>query len=226
VLNDEYFLRYHPEEAAWHTIALSATDPDYLPLIVLRPVSQRGSAEVFIYAKHKDFIFAHATAVLDQLNLSVFDARIITVTEDHVLHSYHLLDQTGEPIRDPLRQVQICTKLKECLSGAAQAPFKVQRRESRQIKHFSVPTQVYFHEDPQRRCTILELIATDRPGLLSKVGRAFSLCGLRLFNARISTIGSRAEDIFYLTDRNNQPLTDASRLQELKATVIGLVGAS
>ena len=226
VLNDEYFLRYHPEEAAWHTIALSATDPDDLPLIVLRPVSQRGSAEVFIYAKHKDFIFAHATAVLDQLNLSVFDARIITVTEDHVLHSYHLLDQTGEPIRDHLRQVQICTKLKECLSGAAQAPFKVQRRESRQIKHFSVPTQVYFHEDPQRRCTILELIATDRPGLLSKVGRAFSLCGLRLFNARISTIGSRAEDIFYLTDRNNQPLTDASRLQELKATVIGLVGAS
>lgn len=226
VLNDEYFLRYHPEEAAWHTIALSSARPDDLPLIVLRPVSQRGSAEVFIYAKHKDFIFAHATAVLDQLNLSIFDARIITGTEDHVLHSYHILDHTGESIRDPVRQVQICTKMKECLSGAAQAPFKVQRRESRQIKHFSVPTQVYFHEDPQQRHTILELIATDRPGLLSKVGRAFSLCGLRLFNARVSTIGSRAEDIFYLTDRNNQPLTDPSRMQELKDAVIGLVGAS
>ena len=226
VLNDEYFLRYLPEEAAWHTIALLNAQPDDLPLILLRPVSQRGSAEVFIYARQQDFIFAYTTAVLDQLNLTVFDARIITGHEGHVLHSYHVLEQSGEPIRDPLRQVQICVKLRECLTGSAQAPFKVQRRESRQIRHFSVPTQVYFHEDPQQRYTVLELIATDRPGLLSKVGRAFSLCSARLFNARISTIGSRAEDIFYLTGQNNQPLSDAAEMQELKDTIIGLVGAS
>lgn len=226
LFNDEYFLRYHPEEVAWHTVALAAARPDDLPLVLLRPVSQRGSAEVFIHARHQDFIFAHATAVLDQLNLTVFDARVITGTEGHVLHSYHVLEQSGEPIRDPMRQVQICVKLRECLTGATQAPFKVQRRESRRIKHFTVPTQVYFHEDPQHRSTILELIATDRPGLLSKVGRAFSLCGVRLFNARISTIGSRAEDIFYLTGQDHQPLTDPAKMQEIKETITGLVGAS
>ena len=223
---DEYFLRYLPEEAAWHTIALSAVHAEELPLILLRPVSQRGSAEIFIYARHQDFLFAHTTAVLDQLNLTVFDARIITGSADHVMHSYHVLEQTGQPIRDPMRQVQICVKLKECLLGSSQTPFRVQRRESRQIRHFSVPTQVYFHADPQQRHTILELIATDRPGLLSKVGRAFSLCGMRLFNARISTIGSRAEDIFYLTGQDNLPLSDPAQQQELKETIIGLVGAS
>lgn len=226
LLNDEYFLRYHPEEAAWHTIALSATDSGDLPLVLLRPVSQRGSAEIFIHAQHQDFIFAHTTAVLDQLNLTVFDARIITGAEGHVLHSYHLLEHTGQPIRDPMRQVQLCVKLKECLSGSTQAPFRVQRREARQIKHFTVPTQVYFHVDPQQRYTILELIATDRPGLLSKVGRAFSLCGVRLYNARISTIGSRAEDIFYLTGKDHLPLTDSAKMQELKGAIIGLVGAT
>lgn len=226
LLSDEYFLRYHPEEAAWHTIALGAANPDDLPMVLLRPVSQRGSAEVFIHARYQDFIFAHATAVLDQLNLTVFDARIITGAEGHVLHSYHVLEQTGQPIRDPMRQVQICVKLKECLSGITPAPFRVQRRESRQIKHFIVPTQVYFHDDPQQRHTILELIATDRPGLLSKVGRAFSLCGARLYNARISTIGSRAEDIFYLTGQDNLPLTDPAKILELKGAIMGLVGAN
>ena len=226
LLNDEYFLRYHAEEAAWHTIALSAAPPEQLPLILLRPVSQRGSAEIFIHARHQDFLFAHTTAVLDQLNLTVFDARIISGSEDHVLHSYHVLEQTGAPVRDPMRQAQICVKLKECLTGATQAPFRVQRREPRELRHFNVPTQVYFHEDPQQRHTILELIATDRPGLLSKVGRAFSLCGLRLVNARISTIGSRAEDIFYLTGQDNQPVTDPALMQELKETIIGLVGAT
>lgn len=226
LLNDEYFLRYHPEEAAWHTIALGAANPDDLPMVLLRPVSQRGSAEVFIHARYQDFIFAHATAVLDQLNLTVFDARIITGAKGHVLHSYHVLEHTGQPIRDPMRQVQICVKLKECLSGLTPAPFRVQRRESRQIKHFTVPTQVYFHDDPQQRHTILELIATDRPGLLSKVGRAFSLCGVRLYNARISTIGSRAEDIFYLTGQDNLPLTDPTKILELKGAILGLVGVN
>jgi [protein-PII] uridylyltransferase len=223
-LNDEYFLRYLPEEVAWHTVAIGACKPESLPLVLLRPVSQRGSAEIFVYAKNQDFIFAHGTAVLDQLGLTVFDAKIITAGEGFVLNSYHVLEQTGEAIRDHLRQVQICVKLRECLSRPGGAPIQVQRREPRQIKHFTVPTQLYFHEDPQNRYTILELIATDRPGLLSKVGQAFTRCGIRLYNAKISTIGSRAEDIFYITDPEERPLTGESQKRRLSEAIVDLVG--
>jgi [protein-PII] uridylyltransferase len=223
-LNDEYFLRYLPEEATWHTIAIGACKPEDLPLVLLRPVSQRGSAEVFVYARHLDFIFALSTAVLDQLGLTVFDARIITTTDGYVLNSYHVLEQTGEPIRDHLRQVQICAKLREALSDPDRAPMNVQRREPRQIKHFTVPTQIYYHEDPQNRYTVLELIATDRPGLLSKVGQAFRQCGTRLYNARISTIGSRAEDIFYITGPDERPLAGEPERHLLRDEILKLVG--
>jgi [protein-PII] uridylyltransferase len=227
ILNDEYFLRYQPEEVAWHTTALGSCENADLPLVVLRPVSQRGSAEIFVYARNQDFIFAHSTAVLDQLNLTILDARIITIAGDgYILNSYQILEQNGEPIRDHLRQVQICMRLRESLSGAPAAAIKVQRRESRQIKHFTVPTQIYFHDDPQQRHTILELIATDRPGLLSTVGRAFSESGISLYNAKISTIGSRAEDIFYITGPDHQPITDDAQKKALKATIISRVGAS
>jgi [protein-PII] uridylyltransferase len=223
-LNDEYFLRHLPEEAAWHTVAISFCEAEDLPLVLLRPVSQRGSAEIFVYAKNQDFIFAHSTAVLDQLGLTVFDAKIITAGDGLVLNSYHVLEQTGEPIRDQLRQAQICARLRQCLSGPGDAPIQVQRREPRQIKHFAVPTQIYFHEDQQGRHTILELIATDRPGLLSKVGQAFTRCGVRLYNAKISTIGSRAEDIFYLTDAEDRPLSGEPRQQDLREAILDLVG--
>lgn len=224
VFNDEYFLRHQPDEIAWHTIALSSPSALELPLVMLRPVSQRGSAELFIYSRQQDFIFAHTTAVLDQLNLTILDARIISSADEHVVHTYHVLEQLGEAIRDPMRQLQICGKLRESLAGHLPTPFKVQRRESRQVKHFTVPTQVYFHEDPQQRSTVMELIATDRPGLLSKVGRAFSLSGVRLDNARISTIGSRAEDIFYLTGHDHLPLKDPAQLETLRQTILSLVG--
>lgn len=221
---DEYFLRYLPEEIAWHTVAIGSCRDEDLPLVLLRPMSQRGSAEIFLYAHDQEFIFAHSTAVIDQLGLTIFDAKIITTPSGHVLYSYHVLEQTGEPIKDHHRQLQLCSKLRECLLNPGAAPIRVQRREAREIKHFTVPTQVYFHEDPQNRHTILELIATDRPGLLSKVGQAFARVGVRLFNARISTIGSRAEDIFYLSDPHNQPLADEAQKKRLADALVELVG--
>jgi [protein-PII] uridylyltransferase len=225
-LNDEYFLRYMPEECAWHTVAIGACRPEDLPLVLLRPVSQRGSAEIFVYARNQDFIFALSTAVLDQLGLTVFDARIITAGGGYVLNSYQVLEQSGEPIRDHMRQAQICVRLRQCLTDAAAEPLQVQRREPRQIKHFAVPTQIYFHDDPQNRYTVVELVATDRPGLLSKVGQAFTKCGIHLYNAKISTIGSRAEDIFYITDDADQPIFDPGRREQLSQCILSLVGPS
>jgi [protein-PII] uridylyltransferase len=225
-LNDEYFSRYLPEEIAWHAIAIGACKPEDLPLVLLRPISQRGSAEIFLYAKNEDFIFAHSTAILDQLGLTVFDAKVITTTDGYLLNSYHVLEQTGESIRDHHRQIQICGKLRECLLQPSAAPIRVQRREARRIKHFAVPTELYFHDDPQNRYTILELVATDRPGLLSKVGQAFRKCNIRLYNAKISTIGSRAEDLFYITDDDDAPLTTDAQKRRLSEAIVDLVGPS
>ena len=221
---DDYFLRYLPDEIAWHTVAIASTRAEDLPLVLLRPVSQRGSAEVFLYARDQDFIFSHSTAVLDQLGLTIFDAKIITTGNGFVLSSYHVLEQSGNPIKEQHRQIQICAKLRECLLQPGTEPIAVQRREPRVIKHFTVPTQVYFHDDPHHRHTIIELIATDRPGLLSKVGQAFNRARIRLRNAKISTIGSRAEDIFYITNEDDQPITDEAQKKQLCENLIELVG--
>jgi len=225
MLSDDYFMRFRPEEIAWHTVAIASCGPDELPLLVLlRPLSQRGCAEIFIHARNQDFIFANSTAVLDQLGLTILDARIITTRNGYVMNSYQVLEQTGEPIQDQRRQTQICSRMRQCLLDISAEPPQVQRLQKRQLRNFSVPTQVYFHPDPQQRTTVLELIATDRPGLLSKVGQAFGRVGIRLHDARISTIGSRAEDIFRVTDRQDRPLADDSLKRQLRDTLIELVG--
>jgi [protein-PII] uridylyltransferase len=223
-LGDDYFLRYMPEEIAWHTIAIASCREEDFPLVLLRPMSQRGSPEIFLYAKNQDFIFPHSTAVLDQLGLTIFDAKIITAKNGYVLNSYHVLEQSGRPIRDQLRQIDICNKLRHCLRSPTSAPMEVQRLEPRHTKHFQVPTQIVFKEDPDMRYTVIELVATDRPGLLSKVGQAFNRFGIRLHNAKISTIGVYAEDIFYITDLNNRPLHAEKLRDALRRAMVELVG--
>jgi [protein-PII] uridylyltransferase len=39
-------------------------------------------------------------------------------------------------------------------------------------------------------------------------------------NARIATIGARAEDIFYITDLGHRPITDPGRLARVRDTLL------
>lgn len=55
---------------------------------------------------------------------------------------------------------------------------------------------------------MLEVVTPDRAGLLARIGWAFADEGVRLQNAKIATFGERAEDVFFVTDRDNEPLAD------------------
>jgi [protein-PII] uridylyltransferase len=87
---------------------------------------------------------------------------------------------------------------------------------------FTTPTQITFTDDAVQRRTILEIIAGDRPGLLSEVGRVFQAERIDVVTAKIMTIGERAEDVFYVTDEHGSPLSDDARrrLQEQVAQAL------
>ena len=52
----------------------------------------------------------------------------------------------------------------------------------------------------------MEMVAGDRPGLLIDIANTFVELGVNIENAKILTIGERAEDVFYITNSQSQPL--------------------
>jgi [protein-PII] uridylyltransferase len=46
---------------------------------------------------------------------------------------------------------------------------------------------------------VLSLIAGDRPGLLARIALVMDKHAIRLHRAKINTLGSRAEDVFWIT---------------------------
>ena len=210
-LDDDYFLRHSPQDIAWHTrCVIGHTDRD-MPLVELRHSDARGGTELFIYTRADDTLFERTTALLDQLGLDIHDARITTAGDGHTLNTYLILDESGTPIRGAFQTQEIIATLTKALSTLdTQRPY-VTRRPPRRFQHFNIPTRISFGVDTPSRRTVMELITRDRPGLLSAVGHAFTSCGVRLQNARIATFGSRAEDAFYITDTDNQPLQQTAQ---------------
>jgi len=202
-----YFLQHSSDEIAWHTRLLAereaAADE---PLVALQPRSVRGSTAALIFARPRRHGFARTTAALDQLGLNIVDARITPTGDGYSLDLYHLLEDDGAPITDSDRETEIERALWRSLQGPADAPFAVSRRAPRQARMFNTPTQISVSVDERNRRSVLELTAGDRPGLLCEVGKVLMAQRVELHAAKIMTVGERAEDVFYLSDFDNQPL--------------------
>jgi len=223
-LGDDYFLRHTAEDVAWHTLAIIRHPNDGNPLVLIKETTQRefeGGTQIFIYAEDQHDFFAVTVAAMAQLNLNIHDARILTSTSQFTLDTYIVLESEGGSIGDnPARIEEIRQGLIDVLKHPDDYPNIIQRRVPRQLKHFAFAPQVTIHNDAHRPVTIIEVTAPDRPGLLARIGRIFLDFDLSLQNAKIATLGERVEDVFFVTDAQNQQLSDPELCMRLQATMI------
>ncbi len=209
---DDYFLRENLDNVVWHTHAIHQHGNSTDPLVSIRQTSDRdleGATQIFIYMKDQIDLFAVTTATLDQLNLNIQDARIMTSeTDNNVMDTYIVLDENDHPVEDRNRLEEIRIALIEALDDPEDYSTIIQRRTPRMLKYFPVPTQVTMSNDPFMHRTVLEVTAADRPGLLARVGAIFSDFGAQIQGAKLLTEGERVSDIFYIVDQYGEPYSD------------------
>ncbi len=215
----DFFISASPDEIAWQTRLILESRPGDLPIVAIRPMTARGSTEVMIYTRDRDNLFALSTATLDQLGLNILSARILTTDDAKALNSFLVLEQDGGAITSEERLEEIRSTLERALRAPGDAPFQVSRRMPRQLRYFSTPTQISFSTDETNHRTLMRLVALDRPGLLADVGSAFAECRIRVHNAKIATIGADVEDVFFITDTDDRPVTGQDQLDCLKERI-------
>ncbi len=218
-LSLDYFLHSSPNEIAWQTRQILTADPMELPLVVIRPVTDRGGTEIFIYAHDDGRLFARTTALLDQMGLSIMDARVMTTDDQMAVDSYQVLDQNGHPIDDPNRLDEIRQALAAVLREQAAGGIQVARGLPLRHRHFPIQTRVSFSADEANRRTVMRLTTLDRPGLLAEVGAVFQDCGIQLHNAKIATLGAEVDDVFFITTGDDAPITCETALACLRREI-------
>jgi len=216
---DEYFTRYSPNEILWHTENILQTENISTPLILLRKRPQGDGTEVFIHTQDNSNLFTIISSLIEQMNLTVLDARIFTSKENITLDTFLVLEADGSQLTDILRIDELKEKLIHYITQPETATPGITKHIPRAAKHFKFPTRVSFENNEIQNQTIMKVTAYDRPGLLSQIGSAMHACEVTLHKAKIATYGEKAEDIFFITDDKGNAVNDQKQLNCLEQTI-------
>ncbi|MCK5880662.1 MAG: [protein-PII] uridylyltransferase [Sinobacterium sp.] len=220
---DDYFIRESAIDIAWHTTEIARNLNDNQPLVLLKSANDlifSGATQLFIHTQDKKHVFAIVTGILEQHQLSIVDARIYSSNSGYTLDTFFIIDADGEPLEDDDPRFTLTQQdIIEQLSKPDDFSELINRRTPRQLKFFSIPTRAFISHIEDKDFSTLEVISADRPGLLATLGTIFAEFNLNLINAKIVTLGERIEDVFFISDENQQPITDPELCQTIEETI-------
>jgi len=197
-LNDSYFLDHEAQEIAWQTRLLAFRPDPGIPIVKARLSRAGEGLQVMVYCPDQRTLFARICDFFARMNYTIFEAKIHTTRHGYALNSFQIMEAVrgDTPYRDIMNYIEF--ELTEQIAQSKPVAPAISGRISRQLKHFPIRTQAEIKQD-RKGLSILSLIAGDRPGLLARIALIFDHHGIRLHRAKINTLGSRAEDVFWIS---------------------------
>ncbi|MEX0738025.1 MAG: [protein-PII] uridylyltransferase [Pseudohongiella sp.] len=221
--DDEYFVRESAANIAWHSESIarhkaSKNGEDTLVLVQdTTDTLAEGATHIFIYTINRNHLFASSAAAMEQLGLNIQDARIFTSSKNYCMNTYSVLEGDGTSIGDNPRRIEEIKKiLRQYLAEPSAHLSVAKKRASRKLQYFGQQVEIDVINQDGLPWSTLELNCIDKPGILAAIGKVFAEQDIQLLNARIATLGERVEDLFFIADVNDKPITDPEQIERLR----------
>jgi len=220
-MSDDYFLRYTSEEIASHYQLIHA-EKNTFPIIRIKQHRLEGATEIFIYTLFDEKLFCRIACTLGNLRFTIVEATIHLSLSGYCLSTYVVLEHNYEPIVRKDRFARLQQRLEDQLRHPnASLPASTGWHKRQPVVRFN--TQVHFEDFESKDYTMMSLLTRDRPGLLAQVGKLFIQYKISLRKAKISTLGDRVEDLFYVTAANTNGLLTAEQKKLLQEALCKLL---
>jgi [protein-PII] uridylyltransferase len=197
-LDDSYFLGHEAQEIAWHTRLLAFKVNTTAPIVKARLSRAGEGLQVMVYCTDQRGLFVRICDFFARMNYTIVEAKIHTTLHGYALNSFQIMDvmRSNTAYRDIMTYIEF--ELAQQIMQAKPIAPAATGRVSRQLKHFPLKTEVEISPD-NKGMHVLSLIAGDRPGLLARIALILDKHNIRLHRAKINTLGSRAEDVFWIS---------------------------
>jgi [protein-PII] uridylyltransferase len=168
-------------------------------------------------------IFSKIAGVMAGSGLQILDAQILTRADGIIVDTFQVTDPDyqGEPPAE--RRHTVGDRIAAVLKGWEHVD-DVLRRGARLKLTKPLPkapemTEVRIDNETSDSCTIIDVFADDRQGLLYVITNAIFQLGLSIHAARISTRLDQVADVFYVTDQLGRKVSDHVQLERVRAGI-------
>ena len=172
---------------------------------------------VTVAAPDRVGLLATVAGVLSLNRLNVLAARVTTVG-DRAVQEWTVRPAFG----DPPSIEQLSDDIRRAVDGTYDVSSRLDKRDAEQVRTVSLAypqPHVTVADATSRGTTVLEVRAHDAPALLHRVARAVAAADCAIVGAKVSTLGSDAVDVFFVTSADGRPLT-VDQAAALRVTVL------
>jgi len=165
--------------------------------------------------------FHKLTGALTAKHMEILSAQICTSLSGDVIDRFHVIDTDYSAHVPAERIANVTAALRDvlCDNSDVEELFRRHRRfksASEDAPVSNLPPRVTIDNDSSDRCTVIDVFAHDRAGLLYAISRSLHELGLSVELAKISTHLDQVVDVFYVTDVNGRKLEDRQQLTDLR----------
>ena len=192
-----------------------------LPLIEWIDHPEAGHAEVMVCGWDRDRLLERIAAAFLEAGINVLGADIYTRADHLALDIFRVSNHRNEPLPRARARAAFEEKLQTLLqaTGSKSTPEPSGKHHHTQAQDEELPVRVFINNSVHPTCTILEVQAPDRIGLLYHLVRAISHGGIKVEAARIATEQKAALDVFYLRESGGEKLLAAPMLARLERRI-------
>ncbi len=216
----------HAEVARMHE-----RDTGARALVALVPSRHPEAAEICVVAPDRPGLLAAITAAIAASRLEVHAAQIHSRKAAGGVQAVDLfwVRDRAEGVDGVARALaKLVRDIHAVLGGDVTASELANRRAKGAAYERATPkitSQVSIDARASSRHTVIEVVSRDRPGLLFAISDALHRLGLSIAVAKINTEGSRAADVFYVSEADGSRLAPGKRSQEVKDGLLAALAA-
>lgn len=222
LLSERYLSTFTPKEIAEH-IRMVASLKRRMSALKCIPLPQYSVSHVTVCTRDKLGLFAEIAGTFASQQVSILRASIFTRRDGIAIDSFHVVDAKSDGPLASTKWAIVKEHLRKVLRGERDVRILLQRAErsprAAQQTMVSLRRGVHFDNRVSATHTVVDIEAPDRIGLLYDVASTFNSLHVNLSVAKVATDVRQARDAFYITDENNEKITDPLRLQEIRERI-------
>ena len=195
-LDSVYFQRHTADEIAWHARHLYFRVDKTAPVVRARLSRDDAGLQVLVYLPDQKDLFARVCGYFGRAGLSILEAKVHTTRHGYALDTFAVQNPMNRnaSYRETIQLVEF--ELKRVLEEQVPLEPTPIGRISRRVKHFPLSPEISIFADDKATHHILEIVASDRPGLLAQIAYTLAKANVSVITAKINTLGERVEDVF------------------------------